>query len=427
MGFLLKDEFVHIHVKLTDEGRRSIAEGNFNPTKFSIGDSEINYEHYIDNEFDFEFSSVMKPLDKNPPLKHIIPAKPDDTTFLYNFDELISREIVTTKPFPKTGFFDINNTLKINEEFVYQPHLQIDISTLNTNFNRNFVIDKTNQYGSIDNNLNAGQYILICWSPINNSENFKQGFINPDKPSPYLWYKITNVSIDIEEITLIETKTITVDRFLPNFGNRAGIAYVYVFPTLDSMSYYYNTINLRDYWEEGFFTFNDTYNASPRDPSVWNMDIVFTERIAGITERYRDNKYFNSSAYAGFLTYIHEEGYKYKNIGIIHFTNLFPDNILGEEFLPETIELEIPTVLSNFNENNQIGIKLKGDIELFTVGDIKYNNLIDEFGNIHGKILHKQKVIVIEDQELLMAMSFKSNRNWTYPKPITNFNIGFGC
>jgi len=44
-----------------------------------------------------------------------------------------------------------------------------------------------------------------------------------------------------------------------------------------------------------------------------------------------------------------------------------------------------------------------------------YYDLADENGNIVGKVFNDLKIFVIEDQELLFAMSYKSNRSWTLP------------
>jgi hypothetical protein len=50
----------------------------------------------------------------------------------------------------------------------------------------------------------------------------------------------------------------------------------------------------------------------------------------------------------------------------------------------------------------------------------QYYDLIDQEAdkNVVGKVLIDDKVILIEDQELLSVLSYKANRNWTLPKPI---------
>ncbi|MFN3270319.1 MAG: hypothetical protein ACK42G_07025, partial [Candidatus Kapaibacteriota bacterium] len=49
-----------------------------------------------------------------------------------------------------------------------------------------------------------------------------------------------------------------------------------------------------------------------------------------------------------------------------------------------------------------------------------YYDLTDIEGNVVGKVFNDLKLFVIEDQELLFAMSYKSNRSWTLP----NFQVG---
>jgi hypothetical protein len=54
--------------------------------------------------------------------------------------------------------------------------------------------------------------------------------------------------------------------------------------------------------------------------------------------------------------------------------------------------------------------------------DTTYYDLADPYGNIVGKMFIDLKIFVIEDQELLFAMSYKSNRSWTLPDYLANFN-----
>jgi hypothetical protein len=52
-----------------------------------------------------------------------------------------------------------------------------------------------------------------------------------------------------------------------------------------------------------------------------------------------------------------------------------------------------------------------------------YANLVDQFGNIAGKVFTDLKIFIIEDQELLQAMSYKTNRSWT----LAQINAGFNA
>lgn len=422
MGFILKENDIYIHTKLTDVGRKKIAEGKFIPTKFRIGDSEIDYKYYNDNTYQLGDMIVQKPLDKNPNLITVIPNVSGDNEYNYFINNIISNENIITKEISTLGFFDGNiyeNSLKINDKFLKQPHLEYNLEQLDINNNKNLFIEKTNEYGTIINTIESGDYLLMSF----NNNDFKDGIIDPDYPTPYLWYKILNVSGDIN----ISGYVLNLDKDLPNFNGESGTGYCYVFPKSDSMQYFYNTTDLTKYWQEGFFNFTDTCNTSPTRPTVWNMNILYTDRIIGVKTNDIANNKYNSSQYNGFLNYIRNENYSYKNIGIIHFTNLFPENIMGDELLGETIELLLPTIIWNQNTDNKIGIKLVAGIDELNLGDITttYYDLIDNNNNSVGKIFTKLKLIIIEDQELLFAMSYKSNRNWTLPKQLNNFNISF--
>jgi hypothetical protein len=48
--------------------------------------------------------------------------------------------------------------------------------------------------------------------------------------------------------------------------------------------------------------------------------------------------------------------------------------------------------------------------------DIEYYDLLDEFSNPVGRVFPNLHTITIDDQELISALSYKSNRNWTLPK-----------
>ena len=56
--------------------------------------------------------------------------------------------------------------------------------------------------------------------------------------------------------------------------------------------------------------------------------------------------------------------------------------------------------------------------EMDSEGEV-YFDLIDTTSNqnIVGKIFPHKQAIVIDDEEILMALSMKSNRNWTLPAP----------
>ena len=81
------------------------------------------------------------------------------------------------------------------------------------------------------------------------------------------------------------------------------------------------------------------------------------------------------------------------------------------------------------SNNISIGLTLSGDTIQKTLDKlgVVYFDLVDEYKNVVGKIFSELKLFVIEDQELLFAMSYKSNRSWTLPNYVISTNSNSGC
>ncbi len=161
-----------------------------------------------------------------------------------------------------------------------------------------------------------------------------------------------------------------------------------------------------------------------------------------------DTYYFNS-----FLEKIDVLPIHQKSVSLIHYTNNSIDNIYGEKFAMNPIDptdegitgqamnfkLEIPWLLWHKSKDGKIG-------ETFYVDPPGYNNLNvcymlseknmdmndpglryyhlwdlndDGNGNLNrvGKVFPDYKMVIIDDEELIAAMSYKANRNWTLPAP----------
>jgi hypothetical protein len=210
------------------------------------------------------------------------------------------------------------------------------------------------------------------------------------------------------------------------------------------------------------------------------MNIPWTESPAGIFSNiYEDFKKYGSEDYVGtkeLLGYNESKGqtdtgevYYYnsfnekinvtpeeqKTIAIIHYTNQDIDNVYGEKFatLPydnqnpftgtgsaQHFKLSLPTLMWHKSTNNKIGVDLYIDppsvnnlcVPYYIKSNfnsdmndpgIRYFNLYDNFqdknGNLNrvGKVFPDQQMVVIDDEEIVAAMSYKSNRNWTLPAP----------
>ena len=165
-----------------------------------------------------------------------------------------------------------------------------------------------------------------------------------------------------------------------------------------------------------------------------------------------DTYYYNS-----FGEIVEVEPEEQKAIGIIHYTNQTIDLFYGEKFALQPYEtpfnttgqarnfrLHLPWLMWHKNPECCMGETFWVDppgfdnLELFETGvryiqssknddmnvpGIRYYHLWDTNPNPDGypsrvgKVFPDDRIIVIDDEELLAAMSYKSNRNWTIPAP----------
>jgi hypothetical protein len=163
-----------------------------------------------------------------------------------------------------------------------------------------------------------------------------------------------------------------------------------------------------------------------------------------------DTYYYNS-----FDERINVQPYEQKAIGIIHYTNQDIDNVYGEKFatipfdpqnqtnntgLARNFKLTLPTLMWHKSTGGTIGesfyidppgypnlctpkyIESTKNVDMNDPG-IRYYQLWDtnpgSDGNLNriGKVFPDSQIVVIDDEEIIAAMSYKANRNWTIPAP----------
>jgi hypothetical protein len=124
-----------------------------------------------------------------------------------------------------------------------------------------------------------------------------------------------------------------------------------------------------------------------------------------------------------------------KGICVLHYTNSCISNFYGEQFYIDEesgklLNLDIPVMWHRRNEGTgsgtTLGMRFVSDTVLKTIAtnnDIEYYDLI-EFSGMSitptqplsvGKVFPQLKMVVIDNEELLASMSYKSNRNYTLP------------
>ena len=288
---------------------------------------------------------------------------------------------------------------------------------------------------------------------------------------PTLTYRIINVCQD----------KLTLDRNTPDYTNLSVdcIARAIIYPP--KMVPLYDSFTPEKHWAQNVIDFESVCDTDQFDVKIWNMNIPWSESPAGlISSQFEDYTKFGSIQYLGqkeFFGYTTnsqtstDDVYYYNSFGekkivtpqdqkaiaIIHYTNQTIDFFYGEKFAmqpfdtqnPENTQgqarnfrLHIPTLMWHKNPECCFGQTFYVDPpgfdgkNLFQVQytksnistnmnqpGLRYYNLWDTFPQINGlpsrigKVYPDSQTIVIDDEEIVAALSYKSNRNWTLPAP----------
>lgn len=424
MAFIQKEEPVILNIKLTDIGRRKLSEGNLQFKQFALGDSEIDYNLISEYGFDSTNISLLRPMDKNPKIISFVKDNVDATN-LNQINNLNSKQFIVDNEAVERGFFEYVNNDEVNiitdPSYVKQKDCEILIRDVMGG--DELRIRKSSSYSLNIREPQINDYLMVRWTNpgFENTNNFT---INMNKPHPILFYKI----VDIVAGNLFNDNLIVkVDRNLPDFSGYSGDikAGVIVYSPSLMSDYTYTT----DFIDEAVFSFFENYNLPTQNIPFWNMSLIFTKNVCGILEENKQIKDSLSAKYGGFVNYIQNQSKVLDVLGVIHYTNASPANDYGEGFYLNTAKLKLPTIM--WHKNDKMGLTLQGvgDFKILSGLDIRYRDLADDNGNIVGKVFNGLKIFVIEDPELIFALSYKSNRNWTLPNYNldVNANINFGC
>lgn len=421
MAFIEKKNPVVMNIKLTSKGRELLSGGNLDFKYYSIGDSEVDYEfntevNAVDSEYTAFDSSILRAADKNPNIISFI--QKDLSGDSYNeLTNVPTTVYVVENQVESLGFFTNNNTeYIIDSNHVKQPDAMID----NTTVNGGKFIDlvKAPTYGTSGEEPAVGDILFVKWTHGESTTGFT---VNTNYPTPNLFYRI----VEIVSGTLAGTGVnVRVDRDIPDFNGIPTNVYAGVMILYNEINFTGDTaINMSatDYLNESVLSFLENSQCPTIVFPYWNMSIVYTEEIAGVQAGNLKYTQFKNRKFGGFVSYIQKQAPTFKKLGIIHYTNSSSGNVYGEGFLQNTPTLDIPTIMWHKSSNKTLGATLSpiGGQQLLEGLDIYYYDLADDTGFIVGKIFQDLKIFVIEDQELLFAMSYKSNRSWS----LSDYNI----
>jgi len=490
MGYIIKNTSGLINTRLTDVGRRNISQGSFQISYFSIGDSEVNYTAVPSysvtnnnilmpafnaqndngvpqsNKENIKYPLFVKGITGNT---YGIPFMDSNIDYIYN----------SQVPY---GFFVTGNTYPFSAQtssaYTVTSNYVVEMNTLS---GQTSGVSITYDFAaSTTGTPSIGDLITFFFD----GNGYNTGEFTT---SPVLTYKIQDID-PATGTTGTTTWTLTLDRAVPIYtGQSAGvIARCLVYPS--GMTELYDTI----------VPTLPTDECEKESTLIWNMNIPWSESPAGVfTSTYEGFNQYNSVSYIGtkeYLGYQENSGqtdtsqtFYYnsfdekvvvqpkdqKTIAIIHYTNQSIDNVYAEKFatvpfdpqnpttdpgLARNFKLTIPTLMWHKSTGNTTGevfyidppgydlctpyyIKSVPNPDMNDPG-IRYYHLYDtnpdDNNNLNriGKVFPDQEIVIIDDEEVVAALSYKANRNWTIPAPqlslitpntcFTNNNSGQG-
>ena len=408
MSYIIKSTTPFASTKLTETGREKLAKGQLNFNTWSIGDSEINYERefYLQNEIISGSTKVLRPKDKNPNLKYFISNSSGTNSFSFGAGDIRCVKATISNQATERGFFE--GSFATGYTTTASSYVRTSGTSITIAGGTTFTLA----------GVEIGDFILVKvgYSDYTNST-----------PEAHLWFKAENVV----------GSTVTVDRELPNVGATNAVV-VYKGGEISD-----NELDAIAYWDTGTLSFDASCTVTSSDvaPSFWNMNIPFSEDILGTsgTTLTGDESHINYGSYdlvgqKDNYLFSTSDAYR-KSLAIIHYSNKSIANLYGEfihiDGATKAVEVFLPDLLYHRRSfsggtatGDAMGMTFVASGSSISVGSnglryvslIEKDSLVDGTAQQVGRVYPDLKIIVFDDPEIVAAMSYKSNRNWTLPK-----------
>jgi hypothetical protein len=476
MGFIIKNTAGLINTRITDTGRQLLSQGNFNISYFQVGDSEVCYNcagsvqpstgFVLEPSFNAQ-NSTGSPQSNRENIKYPFYFQgTSGSTYGIPFVGSINTDVYNHTG--TLGFFTGNTsapivyTAQTSSAYTITSNLIIDYgdcvsaSTIDLTFDSCAPTTGTPSVGDIVT-------IIYDGNP---------GCADISGNYPILTYKIQAITGSTPPFT------VQLDRALPDFVNQpcAGSARTLIYPS--GMTPFYDVVVPTDYFlsacsqtdEVLIWNMNIPWSESPAGvidtinedyTQYGSVNYLGTKEYLGYQSV--EGQYFaNSTGLTANTDTFYYNSYDepilvfpeyQKAIAIVSYTNQSINNYYGEKFAfqpydPATpgavgqarnFKVTVPTLMWHKTTGTTIGqtfyvdpegfdlfypnyMKSKKDNDFNTPG-MRYYNLWDtnpdSNGNLNrvGKVFPDSELIVFDDDEIVAAMSYKSNRNWTLPAP----------
>ena len=479
MAYIIKNTSGLINTRITDVGRRNISQGNFNISYFQIGDSEVSYN--AASNYNIVNNNILMPAfnaqndtgtprsnKQNIKYPYYVQGGAGNT---YGIPFLDSQFQSVYNSAGVKGFFTTGGTsVQTSSAYTVTSNYLVDMTTLSGQTSIDITLDYC---AATTGTPSINDYITIFFDPNGGCGNFGT--------YPVLTYRIQDMSpstgtTGTTGYNLTLDRSVPDYSVVVPSGS---IARVLIYPS--GMTQLYDSVTPAVYWETDAINFETPCDITNRENTlVWNMNIPWSVNPAGVfSNQYEDYTQYGSVSYIGtkeYLGYQEPSGQtdtslvfyynsfderiivppaQQKAIGIIHYTNQSIDNVYGEKFsttpfdpqnptdstgLARHFKITLPTLMWHKSTGGTIGetfyidppgydnlcvpfyIKSTKNIDMNDPG-IRYYHLWDtnpdSNGNLNriGKVFPDSQIVIIDDEEVIAAMSYKANRNWTIPAP----------
>ena len=433
MSYIDKNSNIVMSLNMTNEGRRLLSLGKLTFDTFRLGDSEIDYTT-LGPTYDITLENVIRAKPLNPDIKTpLFPTPTSTSSFLAvpNLSEVIVQTLTNA---PRIGFFEYGTGTTIEYTaytdticHVLQADAIIPIS--GTTGGTSVSVYQAPTYGSNTYEPKIGDLMLVKMTNDQLVATQNQAVVELNTPVPYLWYQVQGVTGSLSANTL----QVEIDRDFASFPNYTGPNYCWTtFYPLGSGS-------SKDYLfsDGGFFS----------GGCVWNLNNVWSYPIPGVNplthetyNNYGSESYVGSKEYFGYTSEIpltfsaNPACHLVPSISIIHYTNKetcdstselkYGQSFYVDTTIPESPKLIMPTLMwHRSTTGSTIGYVFSatssGTSQFVTLSGnnttIEYYPLVDGYNVSVGRLFPELQMFTIDDQELVAALSYKANRNWTLP------------
>ena len=402
MSFILQEPYTFINIKLTNAGRRQLSLGQLQFSSYMFSDREVNYS--IDRTLSYlpTQNRILSPADNQPGLT----ASFDGTAAMPLTAQFVASAMqFATAHTASYGFFSGIGGSYSAAPYSYFVDTTKIMGSDRLDLSANTIGGNVITLAGVGDTPSVGNLVRIAWeSPQYTGQQIPYNGNIPEysaTPLNYLFYRLVSGG------TL--PNTYLVDRDIPNFNgyfSASSVSTYGIFYPSQSVEKFYGS-------------------ATTVDPQLWNMNIVRTNSVPGTTNQISGYTSYGSIEYNGTKQYL---GFSSETpaFGVIHYTNQFSGNTYAEALIEKTVRVDIPYIMwwNTAGNNGQVmtqGVSLydvAGGTITDPISNTTYRNLADGVGStsrIVGRVYHSLKTIVISDQELLTAMSYKADRNWTLP------------